>query len=144
MARKLSRQLSLPYLDLDTIAWQAPAVRKPTAASIAEIDRFIKTHDGWVIEGCYGDLIEAALPWCTDLYFLNPGMAACVRNSKNRPWEPHKFATAEGQAENLSVLIDWIRRYETRDDEFSLARHRTIFDGFHGKKVELGDEPLTP
>jgi hypothetical protein len=140
MARALSARLGVPHLDLDTIAWQSPAVRKELAASIAELRAFIDAHPGWVIEGCYGDLIEAALPWCSELRFLNPGVAACVRNCRGRPWEPHKFATPEDQDHMLAVLLPWVEAYETRGDEFSLARHRALFDGFAGPKREFGDE----
>lgn len=35
-------------------------------------------NEQWVIEGCYGDLILAALPSRTELRFLNPGIEACV------------------------------------------------------------------
>ena len=141
-ARRLCRQLNLPHLDLDTIAWQTSGARKPVEESVEVLDRFIKAHDGWVIEGSYSSLVEAALPWCTELLFLNPGMGACARNARFRPWEPHKYATIEGQAEGINTLITWIKLYQTRDDEFSFARHRAIFDGFAGKKSQVGDEPL--
>jgi hypothetical protein len=29
-----------------------------------------------------------------------------------------------------------VRQYDTRDDEYGLARHRAIFDGFTGRKHE--------
>jgi len=29
-----------------------------------------------------------------------------------------------------------VRQYDTRDDEYGLARHRAIFDGFAGPKRE--------
>lgn len=141
MARLLSARLSVPHLDLDTIAWERPVVRKEFAASVGELQAFIDSNAGWVIEGCYGGLVEAALPWCSELRFLNPGVAACVRNCRGRPWEPHKFATPEEQDRMLSQLIPWVEQYESRDDEFSLARHRAIFDGFCGPKREYGDEP---
>ncbi len=34
------------------------------------------------------------------------------------------------------MLIDWIKQYDVRDDEFSLKAHRELFDNFGGKKVE--------
>jgi hypothetical protein len=141
MARALCARLGVPHLDLDTIAWREPMVRKELAASVAELRAFIDANAGWVIEGCYGDLIAAALPWCSELRFLNPGVAACVRNCRGRPWEPHKFATAEEQERMLAPLVAWVAEYATRDDEFGLARHRVIFDGFTGPKREYGDGP---
>ena len=35
------------------------------------------------------------------------------------------------------MLIDWVRGYYTRDDELSLVRHRALFDGYAGDKVEV-------
>ena len=125
-----------------TIAWRAMAVRKPVAESIAELRSFIEGRSGWVIEGCYGNLIESALPWCLELRFLNPGVAACVRNCRARSWEPHKYPSHARQDEMLAMLLSWVAQYEIRDDEFSLARHRAIFDSFCGAKREYGDKPL--
>jgi len=68
---------------------------------------------------------------------LNPGVDACIRNASARPWEPHKYATREAQDANLPMLIDWIRAYATRTDEFSLAAHRALFDAYAGAKREL-------
>lgn len=34
------------------------------------------------------------------------------------------------------MLIDWVREYETRDDEFSLREHRRLFDTHDGPKTE--------
>jgi len=39
-------------------------------------------------------------------------------------------------------LLDWVREYETRADEYSLARHRELFEGFRGPKVELSSLPV--
>lgn len=139
MAQGIARELGVPHLDLDTVAWAETAVRRPVAESVAALRAFIETHPNWVMEGCYGDLIEAALPNCTELRFLNPGVEACQRNCRSRPWEPHKYASMEEQNKFLEFLLTWVRDYETRDDEFSLARHRAIFERFGGTKREYGD-----
>lgn len=36
----------------------------------------------------------------------------------------------------LGPLIEWLRAYETRDDEFGLRRHRRIFDAISRRKRE--------
>jgi hypothetical protein len=38
----------------------------------------------------------------------------------------------------LEALLAWVREYETRDDEYGLARHRAVFEGFRGPKREYG------
>ena len=82
------------------------------------------------------DLLSLATERCTRVIFLNPGIEACVENCRRRPWEPHKYATAEEQDANLHMLIDWVREYETREDVFSLRSHRELFDEFDGEKEE--------
>jgi adenylate kinase family enzyme len=139
LAARLAREGHLPHLDLDTLAWEPtqPPRRRPAVESTPEIDSFIEANDSWVIEGCYADLLWASLPRCTRLLFLNPGVEACVSNARARPWEPHKYPSREAQDANLEMLVGWIRDYETRDDLFSLAAHRALFESFAGDKKEL-------
>jgi hypothetical protein len=114
-----------------------PPQRRALSESVREIRAFMNNDDDWVIEGCYADLLEATLARCTRLVFLNPGVDACVANARFRPWEPHKYASKAAQDANLETLIGWIRDYATRNDTFSLAAHRALFDGFSSEKVEL-------
>ena len=88
------------------------------------------------MEGCYGDLVEAALPHYTELRFLNPGVETCVAHCLSRPWEPSKFPSADEQNAMLQTLVAWVREYETRNDEYGLKRHRQIYDQFSGSKRE--------
>ncbi|HEV7373517.1 MAG TPA: AAA family ATPase [Pyrinomonadaceae bacterium] len=138
LAKALSSHYQAEHLDLDVIAWKAdqPGVRAPFEDSRSELLRFIESSDSWVIEGCYSTLLQEAAAHCTELIFLNPGIEACLQNCKARPWEPHKYATPEAQDKNLTMLIGWVREYETRDDEFSLREHRKLFDSHEGRKVE--------
>lgn len=146
LAKALAGFHRLPYLDLDVIAWEAdrPGVRRPHEESLRELMRFVKGADSWVIEGCYSGLLREAARYCSEIIFLNPGIEACVENCRRRPWEPHKYPSREAQDANLQMLLDWVREYETRGDEFSLSAHRALFDAHEGKKVEYrsNDEAL--
>jgi adenylate kinase family enzyme len=137
MARALAAEQGLAHLDLDLLAWDEPGERREPERSAADIQRFLDDHADWVVEGCYADLLEVALPFCTELRFLNPGTEACVAHCRARPWEPAKYASREEQDAKLAFLLDWVRQYETRDDEYSLARHRALFDAFAGPKQEF-------
>jgi hypothetical protein len=137
----MARRLALPCLCLDHIAWGSSAVRRPLSESIAALEAFIASHREWVIEGCYGDLVEVALPHCSELCFLNPGIEACVANCRSRPWEPSYCESPEEQQRLLGPLIDFVRAYETRTDEYGLARHRHIFALFAGPKREHTTRP---
>lgn len=143
LAKALADRHGLAHLDLDTIAWSpsAPPTRRCLAESAAAIADFQAQHPGWIMEGCYADLAELALVHATQLVFLNPGVEVCVANCRARPWEPHKYSSPAAQDRNLAMLIAWVRGYATRDDELSLRRHRTLFDGFSGDKVEHAQLP---
>jgi hypothetical protein len=82
-------------------------------------------------------LLTLALSLCTLLIFLNPGVDACIRNARSRPWEPHKYPSKAAQDANLEMLIRWIREYESRTDALSRAAHRGLYDGFDRDKIEF-------
>lgn len=139
-AKQLAQQHGLVHLDLDTLVWEPGQIAVPRAPErvCTDLLAFIDTHVHWVAEGCYADLIEAALPSCTELVFMNPGQEVCLENNRRRPWEPHKYASMEEQQSKLAFLLDWVADYYVRDDTMSYARHRRLFDGFGGNKNEVG------
>jgi len=136
LSKKLCSAEGLSHLDLDTLAWvlTTPPERKPLAESNAEISKFINSNTGWVIEGCYTDLLEMAIPSSSELIFMNLPVELCVGNARNRPWEPHKYESKEAQDSNLNMLIDWIRQYSERNDMFSKASHTNLYERYSGKK----------
>jgi adenylate kinase family enzyme len=138
LAKALAELYQVPHLDLDVIAWKAdePGVRAAHEDSLRELMSFIRASDSWIIEGCYSVLLGEAARYCTKMIFLNPGVEACVENCRRRPWEPHKYPSREAQDANLQMLLDWVREYESRGDEFSLSEHRKLFVAHEGKKVE--------
>lgn len=136
LARRLAERYGLARLSLDEIAWTDGPNRRDETQARSLLDGFLDGNPRWVVEGCYGGLIVHALRRAEELRFLNPGTAVCVARCHARPWEPEKFATPEEQDAALAHLIDWVRQYETRDDEFGLKRHRRIFEEFGGTKRE--------
>ncbi len=138
-ARRVAAEHGVACLELDMIVWEAHgvAVQRPVTAVHADLAAFLVAHDAWVIEGCDGDLVEVALPSCTELWFMNPGVEVCQENNRCRPWEPHKFDRSEDQANMLPFLLSWVAEYYTRADGRSYAFHRRLFDAFEGPKREL-------
>lgn len=136
LARRLAEEGDLAHLDLDTLAWlpQSPPRRAPLAESAGRIRSLIDAHAGWVIEGCYTDLLELAAPFARQAVFLNLDVEQCVANARNRPWEPHKYESKAAQDANLDMLIGWIRGYFERDDVFSYRAHREFYERFPGEK----------
>lgn len=135
----LARQLAaegLAHLDLDTLAWEPtdPPTRTPLEQAGAAITAFSGEHADWVIEGCYADLVELALPEATRLIFLDPPVQTCQEHARARPWEPHKYATPEAQDANLPMLLDWIAAYPTREGPLGRPAHLALFEDFAGEK----------
>jgi len=139
LANDLKRAHQIAHLDLDTLAWENtnPPQRKPLTESKTLISQFIQAQHNWVIEGCYADLIEMAIPYCSELIFINLCIETCIENAKKRPWEPHKYKSKQQQDANLGMLIDWISDYQTRTDSFSYIAHKALYDSFSGPKKQL-------
>lgn len=143
LARQLADTNGVPMLELDTVVWEPNqvGVLRLREAIHEDVERFLATHAQWIIEGCYGELVEMVLGRCTRALFLNPGLDACVANNRRRPWEPHKYATPEAQDAMLQPLLDWVAGYYTRQDQWSYAYHRRVFDRFGGDKIEVTELP---
>jgi adenylate kinase family enzyme len=147
MAGCLARSVDLAMLDLDSVAWERdqPTVARSSALAEADVAEFCTGHPRWVLEGCYGNLIEAAFQFQPFLVFLNPGVESCTANCLNRPWEPHKYPSRQEQDANLNFLLSWVAEYYTRDGPMSLGAHQAVFDKYTGRKVELQRVPqLSP
>jgi adenylate kinase family enzyme len=142
-ANALARDHGLAHLDLDSIVWEPGkvAVQRSPAAIEVSLRDFIDGEPQWVIEGCYGELVEIAASYCTRLIFLNPGLEPCLANNLRRPWEPHKYASKAEQDAMLDTLQAWVAGYYQRDDAWSYASHRRIFDRFTGTKLEMTTLP---
>ncbi|MEZ5977694.1 MAG: shikimate kinase [Planctomycetota bacterium] len=144
LARWFAARFRTAYLDLDVLAWKptTPPERRSTDEVRGEIDAFCRENERWVVEGCYGDLVQVALAHGPRLVFLEPGVDVCLENCRARPFEPHKYATREEQDANLEMLQAWVRDYASRDGDLSLAGHRACFDGYSGSKVELRERAV--
>ncbi len=139
LARRLSQQLDLAHLDLDTLAWlpgESPR-RRPLEDSADQLGGFVRANQAWVVEGCYADLLELLVTEAEHLVFLNVAETECVANARRRPFEPHKYSSAAAQNRNLAMLLQWIRDYPLRSDTCSLAAHRALFNSFSGNKHRL-------
>jgi len=142
LAKALAALRPFPVLDLDTLVWEPNriAVRRVESAILADLKAFTDRHPGWIIEGCYADLINALLPLSPELVFLNPGREVCLLHCRQRPHEAAKYTSRDDQDQRLGFLLDWVSGYYTRTDALSLAGHRQLFDGYEGPKHEV----LTP
>ncbi len=143
LASALSRAANLPILDLDTVAWEPEQVAVPRSTDLAcqDVQAFCQRNKGWVVEGCYTALIQAALEHGAKLILLNPGPEACLSNCQSRPWETHKYASKEEQDANLPFLLSWVSGYYSRRDAMSWEAHLKCFNAFGGSKLEIRSLP---
>jgi adenylate kinase family enzyme len=142
LARALADSRGLAHLDLDTLAWlpTSPPQRAPLADANTDLQMFIRSDaaiGGWVIEGCYTDLLGLVSEDADQIIFMNLPVEACIANAQARPWEPHKYISKAAQDENLDMLLGWIAQYVGRDDEFSHAAHLRFYEHFDGPKTML-------
>lgn len=139
LARAFASTYGMRALDLDTVAWEPRKIAVPRGEEIAlrDVTRFCNSRADWVVEGCYGKLIEATLSHAPLLLFVEPGVQACLANCRSRPWEPHKYASKHEQDVKLEFLLAWVSKYYTRQGELSLGAHQALFDSYRGPKRKL-------
>jgi len=143
LAKWLGATYTLPQLDLDTLAWEPGEVAHPRSPELAEADlrRFCAAAEGWVVEGCYANLVGVALEYGAHLLFLDPGLEACLANCRARPWEPHKYPSQAEQDERLAFLLSWVADYYQREGEMSHRGHQALFDAYAGPKQHVVELP---
>jgi adenylate kinase family enzyme len=136
LARRLASGKAVAILDLDTIVWepaQVAALRDHDLA-LADLHAFCRTHEDWIVEGCYGNLIEATFAYGPELVWLDPGLERCLSNCRARPWETHKYASKKEQDSKLDFLLHWVADYYTRDGDMSRAGHEALYGRYGGPK----------
>jgi len=139
LAQQIAAMHLLTTLDLDSVAWEPGkiAVARDVEAASADVRAFCQQHGNWVVEGCYAALTRRALEYSPMLLLMDPGVEACVANCRERPWEPHKYASKDEQDERLEFLVSWVREYYTRAGDLSHAEHQALFDEYRGPKRRL-------
>ena len=139
LARFLSEKYGIAHLDLDSVVWEPGqiAVMRGREAMDAALSTFVEMNKSWVVEGCYGELIESLLKNEPKLFFLNPGIDVCVGNNRQRPWEPSKYESKAAQDSMLANLLEWVRGYYEREDDWSMQAHERLFKNYGGPKVEF-------
>ena len=144
LARELLPGQADNILDLDTIAWQknAPTQRRPVSHAAEDVRTFCHARSAWVVEGCYAELISAALVFGPELIFLDPGVQVCLANCKRRPWEPHKYPSKSAQDQHLEFSLEWVKAYYTREGDLSFSAHAQLYEQYPGpKRIQTKTHP---
>lgn len=146
LARAIAAADGVPVLDLDSIFWSRDGIAVPRAVDAvhADLARFCAEHGHWVIEDCYGDLAAFALSYRPRLILLRPATDVCLRNCRERPWEPAKYKSKAEQDRNLDTLRARVAAYDERDGSMSLTTHSALFDAYEGPKELHTEFPCLP
>lgn len=136
-SRGLAEHHFVDILHADDVSFDEPGILLPIDERVRRVLAWQDGLDGWIVEGCYGLIAEALEADAEVFFFLNPGVEVCLAHCRARPWEPEKFDTWEDQEAGLEFLLQWVREYETRSDEFGLTEHRRIFEELRRRKYEL-------
>ncbi len=142
LAARLAAATDIPVLDLDTIVWEPGKIAVPRDPEdvAADLHAFCSAHDDWIVEGCYAGLAEQTLRYDPILLFLDPGEEACLANCRERPWEPHKYASKEAQDANLPMLLQWVSDYYSRQGDMSWAAHEALLRAYEGEKMWVKEQ----
>ena len=139
LARRLRDTHKLPVLDLDTVYFEpdSPGVARPLQDVLADVRVFADAREGWIIEGCYGDVAERLLDLNPMLLFLDIPVDECVAHCRARPFEAHKFESLQAQAAQLEFLLDWVRAYPERAGPLGRDAHVAVHERHPGPRMRL-------
>jgi adenylate kinase family enzyme len=132
LAQALAQRSGAPALDLDRIHWQdkVGVQREESAATAMVVEAAGQPR--WIIEGVYGWLAAAALPFATSLIWLDLPWTVCAEGLARRgPW---KGAPA-GEYEDF---LRWAADYWQRRTPTSFTGHLALFEAFSGMKFRFG------
>lgn len=132
LAKRMSRRLAIPIIDLDLIHWEPGGYNEPREKRMAsDMVRELAKGDAWVIEGVYGWLAHEALPHATALIWLDIEIGECIANLKRRG------IRRGGDEASFSALFAWTEEYRTRTGSSSFLGHQRVLSSFLGHKLHL-------
>jgi adenylate kinase family enzyme len=131
LAKALARPIGAPAFDLDPIHWQdkVGVKRDETLATGMVVE--IAGRPQWIIEGVYGWLAAAALPFATSLCWLDLPWIVCSESlSRRGPWKGASAAEHE-------AFLQWAEAYWQRRTSTSFSGHLALFENFVGPKIRF-------
>jgi adenylate kinase family enzyme len=135
LALEIAQRAGAPAIDLDRIHWQdrVGVMREESLATAMVVEA--ASSPRWIIEGVYGWLAAAALPFATSLIWLDLPWTVCSEGlSRRGPW---KTATADEH----EAFLQWAEAYWQRTTSTSFAGHLALFEKFSGPKARLRSRP---
>lgn len=141
-AQHLAERLGILAFDLDRVAFlDQQGTRRPVPESLRMLDAELGAGPA-VIEGCYGDLVEALARPGDHLVWLDLPVETLIAHARARPWEPHKWPSAETQDAFLPQLEAFIRGYPEDPSPTGRPRHAAVFRAFPGARERRPEPPV--
>jgi adenylate kinase family enzyme len=135
LARRLSEQFGLPIIHLDGLFWEPGGFdRKRSKETVYAEIATLATGQCWIVEGVFGELVQAFLPNADLLIWLNLDWATCRQSLLQRGSESSKQLDRQAAETNFTKLIEWAAAYWQRDDARSYQGHQALFTQFGGDK----------
>lgn len=131
LAGELARRIGAPAVDLDPIHWQDKVgVQRDEGLATGMVVE-LAGKPRWIIEGVYGWLAAAALPFATSLIWLDLPWSLCSEGlSRRGRW---KGATAD----EYEAFLQWAEAYWQRTTPTSFSGHLALFENFAGTKIRF-------
>ena len=131
LAQEIAQRIGAPAIDLDRIHWQGQVGVKREEKLATEMVAEIARQPRWVVEGVYGWLAAAALPFATSLIWLDMPWIVCSEGLSRRG--SSQGATA-GEHE---AFLKWAEAYWQRQTPSSFTGHLALFENFAKTKIRL-------
>ena len=106
LARLLGEKHQLPVLHLDSVHFEAGWVEKERSVELAEVQAFLDSHDGWVIDGNYSNLEQQRrLAEADQIILLELNRFICLWRVLKR-WLSYRGSTRPDMAADCNEKID--------------------------------------
>lgn len=140
LAARLAASLCVRAIDLDSVFWLPGGFNAKRPAE--DVDRMIvsvRSEQGWIVEGVFGDLIDRFLDLADHLMWLDLPWGVCRASLMGRGSESSKQNDPAQKEGNFVKLLTWSSEYWTRKDLRSHAGHERMYADFPWQKHRFTD-----
>ena len=107
LARKLGEKYGLPVLHLDSVHFTENWVERQREDEFRDVAEFMDSHDGWVMDGNYSNLLqERRLEEADRIILLERNRFVCLWRVLKR-YVTYKGSTRPDMAAGCEEKVDW-------------------------------------
>ncbi len=117
LGKALSKKMHIPLYHMDSLRWDQSGYEvSRSAAQINKDLEEIKKQDQWILEGVFGKMAQACLPFSTTLIWLDLPWEECKQNLINRGPQFEECQASFDKDKALEKLIAWAAQHDSRQD----------------------------